>query len=144
MLLLVPILADAGPMTGMKGIYKIHVSFQDQGKRYFEEERVQRIAELGLRRNSVPYNPEHSADFPYIDVKVTVMDMKNVNHYVFMVSFELGSIVQIVGTGEYAQVGIWRQSVLGHGSEDFMREAVRKTLSEIVDDFSLDYLEANQ
>ena len=144
MLLLVPILAEAEPLTGMKEIYKVRVTFEDHGKEFFEEDRVQRVVELGLRRNSVPYNPEHSTYVPYIAVKVVVMDIKNVDYYVFGVTVELSSIVQVVETGEYAEVVIWGQSVLGHGGEDFMREYVRKTISEIVDNFSLAYLAANQ
>ena len=129
---------------GAPGPIGIEVSahFIRDRKHGLTKEVLHSAVELGLRRNNVAIIEPRVSSLPYLLVEVATLKITGFDTYVYDVSVSLYQFAQFLGWS--IGVSTWSRASIGYAPSDALRQTIRDTVLEIVDDFSLDYLRAKE
>ena len=127
----------------------------DAKKSGVTREMVERVVELGLRRNRIPSGVrlDLSTSFPQVYVRVMALDVQGDRGYVvgitYKVDFALQNLESIRPAGmnwgndpAYLYQDYWTHGVLGYSTTENFPTEVRDYLSIVLDEFSLEFLKA--
>ena len=131
-------------MMGVPNPIGIHVvtHFIGDKKHGLTEELLRNAVELGLRRNNVPIAKPRSSYGPYLKLEIATLKITGLDTYVYSTSLDLYRFAWI---GNW-QVGaiMWSNGAIGYNSSEELLQAIRDTVLEIADGFSLEYLRGKE